>query len=227
VDCDATLLLPLLQCTLGIWFLKNRRVPINGLLKIVAAMILTYIFWFKVGSHWHSRTCELHLYFILGVPCVRVYVTIRAWVCVCARVSGVVSCPYFSQVHFWALPKTGDRADAFVPVEFTKPYEKTLLNNPDYDVRRTPRACASASGRGVAHIHAGYRVSRAAQRAARLVLDVPVPHGQLRDVPRELEDHAAAPLGLALQPVGRQRPRSRVLVWRVQVGCHRCGRVPL
>ena len=37
--------------------------------------------------------------------------------------------------HFWALPKTGDRASAFVPAEFSDPYERTLLGHPDYDVR--------------------------------------------------------------------------------------------
>jgi hypothetical protein len=42
------------------------------------------------------------------------------------------------QVHFWALPKTGDRADAFVPVEFSEGYEKTLLGHPEYNVRGAP-----------------------------------------------------------------------------------------
>ena len=53
-------------------------------------------------------------------------------------VSGCADCVCSHQVHFWALPKTGDRADAFVPVEFTKPYMTTLLNHPDYDVRPPP-----------------------------------------------------------------------------------------
>jgi hypothetical protein len=39
------------------------------------------------------------------------------------------------KVHFIMLAKTGDRASAFVPVEFSEPYQKTLLNNPAYDVR--------------------------------------------------------------------------------------------
>ena len=38
-----------LQSAFGIWFLHRRRVSFVGLLKVLAVMLLTYVFWFKVG----------------------------------------------------------------------------------------------------------------------------------------------------------------------------------
>ena len=74
-----------MESTLGIWFLKRRRFPFVGLLKIGAFAACTYLAVFYV--------------------------------------------------HFWALSHTGDRADAFVPVEFSEGYQKTLLDHPEYPVR--------------------------------------------------------------------------------------------
>lgn len=74
----------LCQACFGVWFVRSRAVPWQGLLKTFTVMALTYIMWFKL--------------------------------------------------HFIMLAKTGDRESAFVPVEFSEPYQKTLLNNPAYDV---------------------------------------------------------------------------------------------
>ena len=38
-------------------------------------------------------------------------------------------------MHFWSLPNAGDRASAFVPVEFSVPYDRTLIGSSEYDVR--------------------------------------------------------------------------------------------
>jgi dolichyl-phosphate-mannose--protein O-mannosyl transferase len=37
-------------------------------------------------------------------------------------------------VHFAILWKTNDREKAFIPVEFSAPYIKTLVGHPEYEV---------------------------------------------------------------------------------------------
>jgi len=43
-------------------------------------------------------------------------------------------------VHFWTLSHTGDRESAFVPVEFSEDYQKTLIGHPEFHEQRSAPA---------------------------------------------------------------------------------------
>ena len=106
------------QSTLGIWFLHRRRFPVIGLLKVAVFALATYTTIFYVRADRRvAASCDQDC---------------AASAC-CPRSCNAVAAMSPWQIHFWALPKTGDRADAFVPVEFSEGYEKTLINHAEYE----------------------------------------------------------------------------------------------
>ena len=88
----------------------------------------------------HVRRLDVHHYFLRTWP----WSVLVVWNCVCglgnAWCCRVTSRPVAAfQIHFWALPKNGDREDAFVPVEFSEDYQKSLIGHPENHVRDAAR----------------------------------------------------------------------------------------